>query len=167
MKSIFSREGRSALDEYTRARTLYAFDFDGTIAPLVHQPDGAFTFEELRPLLRRHTVKSKTAIISGRAVKDLGRRLHFRPHFVVGNHGLEGISEFKEKGERAKKVCRVWIEQLERDLSSLPAKHEIFVEDKRQSISLLYGHAQNRIRARKWLTNGIANLRPKPPRYQW
>lgn len=162
MKSIFSRAGSIALANLPKGRTLYAFDFDGTIAPVVDKPTDAYTLLSLRPLLKKLSLRAKVAVISGRSVKDVSGRLRFPNHFVVGNHGLEGLSEFKDKGVRARATCRKWVKQLQKDLAELPQGHGIWMEDKGHSLSLHFRRARNTSRAAAWLRDELANLWPEP-----
>ena len=68
---------------------LLAFDFDGTLAPIVAHPESARTplpvIRAMEPLLRTHEV----AVLSGRSVEDLMTRLGFEAHHLIGNHGAE------------------------------------------------------------------------------
>jgi trehalose 6-phosphate phosphatase len=161
LKSFFSREGRAALAALPPGRTLFAFDFDGTLAPIVSNPEDAFTLKNLRPVLRRLAKRAPVTVISGRAVSDVEHRLLFPFRYVVGNHGLEGLPEFRAKAAKAKAVCRKWVAQLERDLRELPPGHGIFVEDKKHSLSLHYRHAKNPIKTMAWLSDEIDNLWPE------
>ncbi|NBD21330.1 trehalose-phosphatase [Aquabacterium fontiphilum] len=68
---------------------LLVFDFDGTLAPIVAQPDAAraplAVARALEALMQHHVV----AIVTGRAVDDVAGRLGFVPHHVLGSHGAE------------------------------------------------------------------------------
>lgn len=73
-------------------RPLLAFDFDGTLAPIVERPDRATVPAEvsrwLGELARLHPI----AVITGRSIADVRARLDFEPQFVIGNHGAEDAS---------------------------------------------------------------------------
>ncbi|NUZ07769.1 trehalose-phosphatase [Schlegelella sp. ID0723] len=71
------------------ARPLLAFDFDGTLAPIVARPDDARLAHGIAESLARLAAELPVAIVSGRAVDDLMKRLPFVPPYVVGNHGAE------------------------------------------------------------------------------
>ena len=90
MKRLLEPEGLRALDQALGENPLLAFDFDGTLAPLVDHPDDARVPPALEPRLARLTELADVAIISGRALADLEHRLAFRPRVLVGNHGAEG-----------------------------------------------------------------------------
>jgi trehalose 6-phosphate phosphatase len=52
MKPILGSDGLQTLDELARARALLAFDFDGTLAPIVPDRDAAAMRPETWRLLR-------------------------------------------------------------------------------------------------------------------
>jgi trehalose 6-phosphate phosphatase len=93
MKSALSPEGLAALRAALRLQPLLAFDFDGTLAPIVAHPDDArvsvTTSRRLAGLARRYPV----AIVTGRSVADVAPRLRFAPQYIVGNHGAEDLQD--------------------------------------------------------------------------
>ena len=70
---------------------LIALDFDGTIAPIVPHPDDAQMLPQARSVLHRLAERSDTeiALISGRSLADLRRRIGIDDVYYAGNHGLE------------------------------------------------------------------------------
>ena len=162
MKDFFSRVAQSEFSKLPLDKTLFAFDFDGTLAPLVSEPGEAYTLPVLRPLLRRLSRRARVVVISGRAVRDVKPRLFFSTRAVIGNHGLEGVSSFAAKAVRAKKVCRKWVAQLRRSFAELPPDHGLYLEDKSHSLSLHYRHARNPLKVSAWLADEIENLWPTP-----
>ena len=66
-------------------------DFDGTLAPIVDEPEDAELSEENRRLLRRLAGRDcvEVAIVSGRSLADLRDRVGVRDVVYAGNHGLE------------------------------------------------------------------------------
>lgn len=89
MKHLFCREGQQAIDAVMAGRPLLAFDFDGTLAPIVARPDDALVPLSLRLRLGQLAEVLPTAIVTGRSVADVRPRLGFEPHCIVGNHGAE------------------------------------------------------------------------------
>lgn len=69
---------------------LCCLDFDGTLAPIVDDPDEArIPAETRRTLERLHRHPAVTvAIVSGRSLADLRRRIDL-PVSLIGNHGME------------------------------------------------------------------------------
>ena len=89
MKHLFTPPGEQALATVMGLRPLLAFDFDGTLAPIVARPDDARVSAAIAQQLRQLATLCPVAIVTGRSVADVTPRLGFEPHFVVGNHGAE------------------------------------------------------------------------------
>ena len=65
------------------------FDFDGTLAPLTATPEETALPEETRALLRQCLEHMPVAIVSGRAMADLERRVNIPNIALIANHGVE------------------------------------------------------------------------------
>ncbi len=146
---LFSSEGDQALATAMASRPLLAFDFDGTLAPIVARPGdarvSAAVARRLEALARRLTV----AIISGRSVADLRERLAFQPHFVIGNHGAESPFATSDDAEAALDGFRLRL----RDAADALTAAGVRVEDKQHSIALHYRTARDRERAQALLAD--------------
>lgn len=73
-------------------RVLVCCDYDGTLAPIVADPDSAFPLPEAPDTLVRigSCPGVSVAVVSGRAVKDLKRLSNFDQAIaLVGSHGAE------------------------------------------------------------------------------
>ncbi len=146
MRHLFSAAGRDALAALMRRRPLLAFDFDGTLAPIVPRPRDARIPRAVASQLARLARRLPVAIVTGRAVGDLRGRLGFEPRFVIGSHGAEDAADAPA------------VEALTRRLDALRSRIEahrgaidgagVFVEDKGPSIALHYRLAPDRDRAR-------------------
>jgi trehalose 6-phosphate phosphatase len=91
MRPLFGPEGEAALATLVRARPLLAFDFDGTLAPIVARPQLARPARAVVRRLAALAPRLPVAVVSGRSVQDLQGRLGFVPRYLVGNHGAEGL----------------------------------------------------------------------------
>jgi len=89
MRRLFDTQGLQALAAALRDQPLLAFDFDGTLAPLVERPETARIPEPLARRLAQLGQLRPLAIVTGRAVADVTRRLGFPVAYIVGNHGAE------------------------------------------------------------------------------
>ncbi|QLK26757.1 trehalose-phosphatase [Natrinema zhouii] len=71
-------------------RVLVCLDFDGTLAPIVEDPDAAVPTEQNRNAVATlaNTPSVTTAVVSGRALTDVRERID-GPSIYAGNHGLE------------------------------------------------------------------------------
>ena len=88
MQHLFSPKGEAALAALLRLQPLMAFDFDGTLAPIVAHPTDARIPPAVLTRLRALAQRLPVAIVTGRSVADVRARLGFEPHFVIGNHGV-------------------------------------------------------------------------------
>jgi trehalose 6-phosphate phosphatase len=181
MPALLSAEGREALRLLATRRALLAFDFDGTLAPIVAQPAlaqvPAATALRLCALARRWPV----AVITGRTAADAAGRLGFTPHHVVGNHGAERLAAAGEPvpphsaisahsahsahSARSSPAAQAAEQALDhavqhaldgcRDLLARHARalreQGIVVEDKRLSLALHYRGSRDREAERAWL----------------
>jgi trehalose 6-phosphate phosphatase len=146
------RATREIFKNVNLKRILLAFDFDGTLAPIQIKPESACIAKSLLPILKKLKRDGATiAVITGRSLKDVRKRLLFKPDYLVGNHGMEGLPEFGGLASRVRDLKTKW-----------PNDPGIFLEDKKESLSLHYREAKNRKAAVKELKNLIAQLNPRP-----
>ena len=89
MDHLFTPQGEAALAAVMRRDPLLAFDFDGTLAPIVDRPGDASVPDNVSRCLAKLARAHPVAIITGRSIADVRARLGFEPHFVIGNHGAE------------------------------------------------------------------------------
>ena len=123
------------------SRTLLAFDFDGTLAPIVDLPDHAALTPEVRRALASLSTQERylTGIITGRSLADIRARAHVPGLVYAGNHGLEMAGpglDFVHPG--AEKLLETQIElyrQLRSNFADLPG---VLVEDKGLTLSVHY-----------------------------
>jgi trehalose 6-phosphate phosphatase len=68
-----------------------ALDFDGTLAPIVPDPDEATIETENQQALEQlvESTSAAVAVVSGRSLTDLVRRIDVEDLTLAGNHGLE------------------------------------------------------------------------------
>ncbi|MBL9039294.1 MAG: trehalose-phosphatase [Archangium sp.] len=142
MNDLLTAAQAGVLRQVAWSRVLVAFDFDGTLAPIVERHDAA----QLRPatakLLREVCERYPCAVISGRSRADVERRLAGVPvRAVVGNHGLEpGLYQ-----SRFAKAAAALRPRLERALAPFAG---VEVEDKRYSLAVHYRRSRKKREAR-------------------
>jgi trehalose 6-phosphate phosphatase len=142
---------------------LCVFDFDGTLSPIVAHPDDACLPPEVLERLLTLSRQVALAILTGRSLADIRPRLGFEPHYLVGNHGLEGVPGWDWRAEQYAQACRAWKKILEpvlRDQSRFDPG--ILLEDKKYSLSLHYRMARDQRLAQARLAELIAGLHPAP-----
>lgn len=161
MRYIFSPQGESVLNRFIKRDTLLAFDFDGTLAPIVPHPDSASTPTSVGLAMKRLCEIATVAIITGRSVQDISARLGFAPKYIVGNHGAEGLPGTTPPGVTLAEVA-AWENQILAAWESLPSG--VSMESKGHSLTLHYRMAADRESARMALENLAQSLDPLPRR---
>lgn len=138
MIHALSRDGRAALSALGHARALLAFDFDGTLAPIVASRDEARMRPETAALFARVCEAYPCAVISGRSRRDVLARLEGSPvRYVVGNHGLEPGGDMA-LFERQVREVRAHVE------ATLAAVQGVDVEDKRYSLAVHFRRSRSK-----------------------
>ena len=166
MTPLFSPEGERAIAALARGRTLFGFDFDGTLAPIVARPDDAFASVATIDRLARLNARVPVVILTGRSVADVRRRLDFEPRHVVGNHGAEGLpgDAAAATAERAvhERIAAGWRRQWADAIVAVGDDPGIVVEDKGASLSVHYRAAADPGAAERAVHAAAARLDPRP-----
>lgn len=127
-------------------RFIYLFlDYDGTLAPIVKAPDKAVMPKKTKAVLRRLANKPgiKLAIISGRALDDVKKRIGIRDVVYVGNHGFEINGPRLKFKNPAPPRYRKLLERIKGRLrEKLYGIKGVFIEDKGLSLSVHYRRAR-------------------------
>src|SRR4030043_1889532 len=91
MKHLFDVWGKVAHRLKSADPVLLLSDYDGTLTPIVDEPESAILFRETRKLLRRLAKNRRytVGIVSGRALPDLKSKIGIDGIIYAGNHGLE------------------------------------------------------------------------------
>ncbi len=157
MKHLLLPEGVAALTAQIRRRPLLAFDFDGTLAPIVARPDDAKVPMPIARRLKLLAERLNVAVISGRRVADVRTRLHFNPTYIVGNHGAEDPGLPPRQGATsAMDGFRVRLHAV-RDMLD---RAGVVIEDKGASVALHYRLARDRQAASALIAEVLASLDP-------
>lgn len=157
MTHALGPEGSRSLAVLARSRALLAFDYDGTLAPIVGDRDRAGMSPRTREILARVCALYPCAVISGRSRGDVMERVAGSGvRYVVGNHGLEpwpGQEGFARAAQDARGL-------LEEDLRGRPG---VDIEDKHYTLAVHYRHAPDRDEACRAIGAAVASL-PRPMR---
>ncbi|MCB5246772.1 MAG: trehalose-phosphatase [Candidatus Cloacimonetes bacterium] len=163
MTELLSPAGQQALRNFITPSTLFAFDLDGTLAPIVDDPTAARTPSEVRDGLRKLAQLAVTAVITGRSCSDALPRLGFQPQYLVGNHGNEGLPGSDDQASSLAELILHWQQQLQHQMSP-ESWGALYVEQKSSSLSLHYRHALQREEVHAQLLAAIDRLTPTPRR---
>jgi trehalose 6-phosphate phosphatase len=161
MKHLSSPAGQDALRNLSLARALFAFDFDGTLAPIVSRPDAARLAIGVQQRLAQLARCALVAVISGRSLADLRARIPGEVSHCIGNHGSEGTAEAIDT-DAMRQVCSAWIAQLKNHLADSESDAGIIIEDKGLTLSMHYRLAADRALAAERLTALVSRLVPVP-----
>jgi trehalose 6-phosphate phosphatase len=152
MRPILIEPHRGLLEELARSQALLAFDYDGTLAPIVDDPARAFMRRETRELLEQVTARFRVVVISGRSQPDVLRRLRGVGVIeAIGNHGIEPWYA----SDRHIELVRRWRRTLEPVVDALEGAT---LEDKNYSLALHYRACPDQARAAALITQAVEGL---------
>ena len=121
-------------------------DYDGTLSPIVNDPDAALLSEKNRNLLVKLAQMMPVAVISGRDHKDLRSKVEIANLYYAGSHGFEitGPDNLKMTHESEKEITPALdaAEQaLKENLNSILG---VKVERKKYAIAVHYRNADEK-----------------------
>lgn len=127
-------------------------DVDGTISPIVSEPDAAAVTPLARSLLaalREHV--TVVAAVSGRAAPDIYERIGLDGLVYVGNHGME---RWRDGAAQIDEQIRLYRSNIESALEQLRAltMQGLFIEDKVATLTLHYRNTADPDAAAETLT---------------
>ena len=139
--NIFSKRGKNRLDRIIQKGVLCAFDFDGTLCPIVSRKEDARLSEATSERLAILSELTPVAIITGRSLDDILPRLTFSPAYLVGNHGLEGIPGWENHCSDYRSLCTNWERAVRNALPEWPCSiDDIEIENKQYSLAVHFRH---------------------------
>jgi trehalose 6-phosphate phosphatase len=152
VKDVLAPKNLSTLRAFAGRRVLLAFDFDGTLAPIVRNPKAAAMRPRTRRLLAQLADRYPCVVISGRARPDVRRRVDgVGLRAVYGNHGME-----TGRTDRAALARTAgWHAQLDAALPHIPG---VIVESKGPSLAVHYRQAKERATARRIIVRAARRL---------
>ncbi len=154
MRNILSRASREVLQQFAWSNVLLAFDYDGTLAPIVRDADKAAMRASTRRLLARVAALYPCIVVSGRARPDARRWLQGIPlRQVVGNHGIE---PWRATRPMMRQVAR-WAPLLAQRLAGVKG---LRIEDKTFSLAVHYRRARAQKAARAAILAAAGGLGP-------
>lgn len=153
MRPIFSPRNLALLRKFASANALVAFDFDGTLAPIVPRPEDAALRPGTQALLKELTSLYVCIAVTGRSREDARRKLRgIALSEIIGNHGIEPW----DTSAAMARAVKNWLPLLERGLRGFPG---VAIEDKHFSVTVHYRNARDKKTARKVVTD-IAQTLP-------
>jgi trehalose 6-phosphate phosphatase len=152
MNHILAAANVELLAQLAWSRVLLAFDFDGTLAPIVASRDQARMRARTRTLLEQVCHRYPCVVISGRGRQDVARRLSGLPLLhIIGNHGLE-------PGEHLPNFEHEIAEVRPQLAAALDGCSGVDIEDKRFSLAIHYRRSRRKKDARCAIHQAVARL---------
>ena len=159
MRHFFTKTGFQDLKKLSISKTLFAFDYDGTLTALTPRISEAKLSIKTKNLLNKLHIYIPIVIVSGRSISDLKATCSFKPTLFIGNHGLEGIGIGKQKKMIFFKMCKKWKEELVQNISDISG---VELEDKKYSLAIHYRYAYHKSTVKFLLLKYISKLNPQP-----
>jgi trehalose 6-phosphate phosphatase len=151
--NILAQRNLPVLASFASSNVLLAFDYDGTLAPIVAQRDRARMRRETRALLADVARRYPCVVISGRRLDDVTRRLNRIPVWhVFGNFGHEPAPPAQPPPERVQD----WVRKLTEDL---PSHRGLVIEEKKYSVTIHYRSVRDKRRAVEAIKQAVTELK--------
>jgi len=119
-------------------RVAVFLDYDGTLTPIVSQPEDAWLSDSMRQALLELAAKASVGILSGRELEDVRQRVNIDNVMYAGSHGFDIAGPRDLRSQVATEflpTLDVAEEALHRLLDDIPGAR---VERKRFSIAAHY-----------------------------
>ena len=156
LRPLLGPQGQAALAALVRSPALFAFDFDGTLAPIRPRPDDVHVSATIALRLEKLARVRPVAIVTGRRIADVRERLGFTPAWIIGNHGAEdeGDPDAAAIAFHALDALRERLRAREEGLAGAG----VAVEDKGQSLALHFRTAPDRDAASAMIEDVLAGF---------
>lgn len=153
MRRLFSRDHEEVLAQLAWSRVLVAFDFDGTLAPIVPRPQDARMRIRTEVLFKQVCRLYPCAVVSGRLQADIAGRLAGTDvRYVVGSQGIDSDADGALQAEIAR--------SRERLAPALEGLAGVELEDKCYSLALHYRRSRNKRLTHVTLSTLVAEACP-------
>lgn len=160
---LFGKAALSKMRNFIDKTTLFAFDLDGTLAPIAPKPCSIGIPSPVRKEFSMLIEQAVVAVITGRSRSDALHHLEISPQYLVGNHGAEGIPGWEDQESTFIQTTNRWQAQLDK-LLSVDQPTGIMIENKGATLSIHYRYVSNIKYAHKMILQAISKLNPPPRR---
>jgi trehalose 6-phosphate phosphatase len=160
---LFEDSALASMRSFIDRETLFAFDLDGTLAPIATDPGTIGIPVPIRQELATLNENADVAVITGRARQDARLHLGISPRYLIGNHGAEGLPGWEDKEDEFVRTTNQWQCQLD-VLLPIEDRVGILIENKGATLSIHYRHAVNFEVAHNMILDAIGRLVPQPRR---
>ena len=152
MRHIFNKLSDIVKRIKANRSVLLLFDYDGTLTPIVEEPELAELSDESRKSLKALAGKKQftIGIISGRAISDIKSKVNIDNIIYAGNHGLEiegpGLVFIHPITDEIKSTLRLIGMLLRKTMAAITGT---MVEDKGLTLSVHYRRVQDKQKERE------------------
>jgi len=160
---LFEKDALSKMRNFIDTTTLFAFDLDGTLAPISSNPSVIGIPHPIKQEFAILNNQAVVAVITGRSRSDALNHLGIAPRYLIGNHGAEGLPGWENQEKDFSRIVNNWQSQLDR-LLPIDNRSGIMIENKGLTLSLHYRYVCNIKYAHKIILQVIGKLDPQPRR---
>lgn len=132
------------LDITRKFSTILCLDYDGTLTPIVDNPEDAVLTDDMRGVVKKLAGKLPVAIVSGRGLDFIKKQVQLDEVYYAGSHGFEisGPEGFHHEKEEARNVLGL-LDDTEKKLQQLLEDVQgLRIERKKYGIAVHYRQVQ-------------------------
>lgn len=116
-------------------KPVFFFDYDGTLTPIINDPEKAYISEEKRELLKKLSEKYSVAVVSGRDMMDIKSFIGLDSIIYAGSHGFrisgpDGMHMIHEKAlellPALDRMEKELVNTLEKDIPGISIERKYF-----------------------------------------
>jgi trehalose 6-phosphate phosphatase len=156
--NLLHPKGLGELARYVAPQTLFAFDLDGTLAPIAVHAWEVKLDPALRASLKRLDDLANVCVLTGRSRQDALSILGMDLRLVIGNHGCEWPPEILSRNRNFIETSMAWRDRLRSELSDEPG---VEIEYKGETLALHYSKARG-TSALDRIEGAVKHLVPAP-----
>ncbi len=160
---LFGNVALAAMRSFIDRTTLFAFDLDGTLAPIVPEPCVIGIPDPVKKEFTILNEQAPVAVITGRSRLNAMHHIGISTRYMIGNHGAEGLPGWEDRENDLSRIASGWQSQLD-NLLPFDNRCGIMIENKGTTLSIHYRHADNIKKAHALILNAINRLVPQPRR---
>lgn len=139
MKFLFNNLAEIKKLSNSSEKPIIMLDFDGTLSSLAPTPNEAFLSQNIKKILKECSLHFPVAIISGRSLSDIKKKIGLKNLIYAGNHGLEWQIGEKINSVHETKGSRKLLKDAKQKLKKIHTTYPgVFFEDKRWSVAIHY-----------------------------
>jgi trehalose 6-phosphate phosphatase len=157
--NLLKPQGLASLERFATPHCLFAFDLDGTLAPIKVHAWEVTLAPGLRTALKRLAELAKVCVLTGRSREAALSILTLELHLVIGNHGCEWPPEIRPRNPRFIETCRIWRDWLE---ARFLGEEGVEIEYKGETLAIHFRKAAQPLAALSRIEEAVQQLEPAP-----